>query len=188
MGAADHCSRHVRVHHVDKDKDDLLLREVLSQRPEGPSRGRRRRGGTEQNVSMDFNNNNNNNKASDITRETPPSGSFQQAGPHSLTEHGRPRSFTIAAGFPDIHTSASGSAAQAFFSLHKLGEDIIAPLNLDCGESTTNSYPQQITETGFSTETPHFEVAVGEVLDQIVSQRLRDFLLSSSLSELPNNR
>lgn len=37
--------RHVRVHHVDKDKDDPLLREVLAQRPEGPSRGRRRRGG-----------------------------------------------------------------------------------------------------------------------------------------------
>ncbi|KFZ11223.1 hypothetical protein V501_04870 [Pseudogymnoascus sp. VKM F-4519 (FW-2642)] len=36
---------HVRVHHVDKDKDDPLLREVLAQRPEGPSRGRRRRGG-----------------------------------------------------------------------------------------------------------------------------------------------
>lgn len=39
-------NRHVRVHHVDKDKDDAQLREVLSQRPEGPSRGRRRRGGT----------------------------------------------------------------------------------------------------------------------------------------------
>jgi hypothetical protein len=38
-------SRHVRVHHVDKDKDDPQLREVLAQRPEGPSRGRRRRGG-----------------------------------------------------------------------------------------------------------------------------------------------
>lgn len=42
----DNLQRHVRVHHVDKDKDDPLLREVLSQRPEGPSRGRRRRGGT----------------------------------------------------------------------------------------------------------------------------------------------
>jgi hypothetical protein len=41
-----HHIRHVRVHHVDKDKDDAQLREVLSQRPEGPSRGRRRRGGT----------------------------------------------------------------------------------------------------------------------------------------------
>ena len=30
---------------MDKDKDDPQLREVLSQRPEGPSRGRRRRGG-----------------------------------------------------------------------------------------------------------------------------------------------
>jgi hypothetical protein len=40
-----HSTRHVRVHHVDKDKDDPQLREVLSQRPEGPSRGRRRRGG-----------------------------------------------------------------------------------------------------------------------------------------------
>lgn len=37
-------SRHVRVHHVDKNKDDPMLREVLSQRPAGPSRGRRRRG------------------------------------------------------------------------------------------------------------------------------------------------
>jgi hypothetical protein len=36
--------RHVRVHHVDKDKDDPQLREVLAQRPEGGSRGRRRRG------------------------------------------------------------------------------------------------------------------------------------------------
>ncbi|TVY68726.1 Metallothionein expression activator [Lachnellula suecica] len=42
----DNLQRHVRVHHVDKDKDDAQLREVLSQRPEGPSRGRRRRGGT----------------------------------------------------------------------------------------------------------------------------------------------
>lgn len=36
--------RHVRVHHPEKDKDDILLREVLSQRSDGPSRGRRRRG------------------------------------------------------------------------------------------------------------------------------------------------
>ncbi|KAF2269357.1 hypothetical protein CC78DRAFT_453198 [Lojkania enalia] len=35
--------RHVRVHHIDKDKDDPQLREVLAQRPEGGSRGRRRR-------------------------------------------------------------------------------------------------------------------------------------------------
>lgn len=42
----DNLQRHVRVHHVDKDKDDPQLREVLAQRPEGPSRGRRRRGGT----------------------------------------------------------------------------------------------------------------------------------------------
>ncbi|CAG8959108.1 hypothetical protein HYFRA_00012971 [Hymenoscyphus fraxineus] len=41
----DNLQRHVRVHHVDKDKDDPQLRDVLSQRPEGPSRGRRRRGG-----------------------------------------------------------------------------------------------------------------------------------------------
>ncbi|RCI13705.1 hypothetical protein L249_7896 [Ophiocordyceps polyrhachis-furcata BCC 54312] len=40
----DNLQRHVRVHHVDKDKDDPLLREVLSQRPDGPSRGRRKRG------------------------------------------------------------------------------------------------------------------------------------------------
>ncbi|KAK4171928.1 hypothetical protein QBC36DRAFT_382185 [Triangularia setosa] len=41
----DNLQRHVRVHHVDKDKDDPQLRDVLSQRPDGPSRGRRRRGG-----------------------------------------------------------------------------------------------------------------------------------------------
>ncbi|OTB08451.1 hypothetical protein M426DRAFT_184123 [Hypoxylon sp. CI-4A] len=41
----DNLQRHVRVHHVDKDKDDPLLRDVLSQRPDGPNRGRRRRGG-----------------------------------------------------------------------------------------------------------------------------------------------
>ena len=35
--------RHVRVHHVDKQKDDPDLRKVLAQRPEGSSRGRRRR-------------------------------------------------------------------------------------------------------------------------------------------------
>ncbi|TGZ83788.1 hypothetical protein EX30DRAFT_91561 [Ascodesmis nigricans] len=39
----DNLQRHVRVHHMDKDKDDPLLREVLSQRPEGGNRGRRRR-------------------------------------------------------------------------------------------------------------------------------------------------
>ncbi|TGO28000.1 hypothetical protein BPAE_0033g00010 [Botrytis paeoniae] len=41
----DNLQRHVRAHHTDKDKDDPLLREVLAQRPEGPSKGRRRRGG-----------------------------------------------------------------------------------------------------------------------------------------------
>ncbi|KAK0736920.1 hypothetical protein B0T21DRAFT_437715 [Apiosordaria backusii] len=41
----DNLQRHVRVHHIDKDKDDPQLRDVLSQRPDGPSRGRRRRGG-----------------------------------------------------------------------------------------------------------------------------------------------
>ncbi|KAI0526607.1 hypothetical protein F5B22DRAFT_633054 [Xylaria bambusicola] len=41
----DNLQRHVRVHHVDKDKDDPALREVLAQRPDGPNRGRRRRGG-----------------------------------------------------------------------------------------------------------------------------------------------
>ncbi|KAI9876897.1 MAG: hypothetical protein M1830_005378 [Pleopsidium flavum] len=39
----DNLQRHVRVHHVDKDKDDAQLREVLAQRPEGGNRGRRRR-------------------------------------------------------------------------------------------------------------------------------------------------
>ncbi|KAJ6037336.1 hypothetical protein N7540_001615 [Penicillium herquei] len=36
-------SRHVRVHHVDKSKDDPILRQVLAQRPVGSTRGRRRR-------------------------------------------------------------------------------------------------------------------------------------------------
>ncbi|ODA80528.1 hypothetical protein RJ55_03487 [Drechmeria coniospora] len=40
----DNLQRHVRVHHVDKDKDDPILRGVLSQRSDGPIRGRRRRG------------------------------------------------------------------------------------------------------------------------------------------------
>ncbi|KAK2070603.1 hypothetical protein P8C59_005085 [Phyllachora maydis] len=39
----DNLQRHVRVHHTDKDKDDPLLREILAQRSDGPSRGRRRR-------------------------------------------------------------------------------------------------------------------------------------------------
>ncbi|CAI6336067.1 unnamed protein product [Periconia digitata] len=39
----DNLQRHVRVHHPEKDKDDAQLREVLAQRPEGGSRGRRRR-------------------------------------------------------------------------------------------------------------------------------------------------
>ncbi|KAK1751922.1 metallothionein expression activator [Echria macrotheca] len=39
----DNLQRHVRVHHMDKDKDDPLLRDVLAQRPDGPNKGRRRR-------------------------------------------------------------------------------------------------------------------------------------------------
>lgn len=35
--------RHVRVNHTDRDMNDPLLREVLDQRTEGGSRGRRRR-------------------------------------------------------------------------------------------------------------------------------------------------
>ncbi|KAI9741021.1 MAG: hypothetical protein M1834_002732 [Cirrosporium novae-zelandiae] len=35
--------KHVRVNHMDKDKDDPALRDVLSRRPEGGPRGRRRR-------------------------------------------------------------------------------------------------------------------------------------------------
>ncbi|KAI1875457.1 hypothetical protein JX265_004515 [Neoarthrinium moseri] len=38
---ADNLQRHVRVHHPDKDAEDPELREVLSQRVYGPSRGRR---------------------------------------------------------------------------------------------------------------------------------------------------
>ncbi|KAH6624780.1 hypothetical protein B0J18DRAFT_366416 [Chaetomium sp. MPI-SDFR-AT-0129] len=41
----DNLQRHVRVHHVDKQRDDPLLRDVLAQRPGGPNRGRRRRAG-----------------------------------------------------------------------------------------------------------------------------------------------
>lgn len=37
---------HVRVHHVDRNADDPLLQEVLRRRPDGPSRGRRRRLGS----------------------------------------------------------------------------------------------------------------------------------------------
>ncbi|KAF2141971.1 uncharacterized protein K452DRAFT_200328, partial [Aplosporella prunicola CBS 121167] len=39
----DNLQRHVRVHHIDKERDDPQLREVLAQRPEGGGRGRRRR-------------------------------------------------------------------------------------------------------------------------------------------------
>ncbi|PWY95702.1 hypothetical protein BO94DRAFT_600298 [Aspergillus sclerotioniger CBS 115572] len=39
----DNLQRHVRVHHVDKSRDDPALRQVLAQRPEGSTRGRRRR-------------------------------------------------------------------------------------------------------------------------------------------------
>ncbi|CAG7917815.1 unnamed protein product [Penicillium olsonii] len=39
----DNLQRHVRVHHVDKNKDDPILRQVLAQRPMGSARGRKRR-------------------------------------------------------------------------------------------------------------------------------------------------
>ena len=39
----DYNNRHVRVHHVDKDKDDPQLREVLESTTDGPNRGRKRR-------------------------------------------------------------------------------------------------------------------------------------------------
>ncbi|KAF2751922.1 hypothetical protein M011DRAFT_498336 [Sporormia fimetaria CBS 119925] len=42
----DNLQRHVRVHHPDKDRDDPQLRDVLAQRAEGGSRGRRRRVGS----------------------------------------------------------------------------------------------------------------------------------------------
>lgn len=38
----DNLQRHVRVHHVDKDRNDPELRAILSQRPEGGNRGRRK--------------------------------------------------------------------------------------------------------------------------------------------------
>ncbi|KAL4861095.1 hypothetical protein BDV12DRAFT_180747 [Aspergillus spectabilis] len=40
----DNLKRHVRVHHTDKNEDDPDLRRVLSQRPRGSGRGRRRSG------------------------------------------------------------------------------------------------------------------------------------------------
>ncbi|KAJ3518864.1 hypothetical protein NM208_g14352 [Fusarium decemcellulare] len=40
----DQLQQHVRVHHVDKDKDDPVLRSVLSQKPPSRNRGRRWRG------------------------------------------------------------------------------------------------------------------------------------------------
>ncbi|KAM0717281.1 hypothetical protein Q7P37_007133 [Cladosporium fusiforme] len=42
----DNLQRHVRVHHVDKDRDDLALRDVLNQRSEGQGKTRRRRTNT----------------------------------------------------------------------------------------------------------------------------------------------
>ncbi|KAH8700644.1 hypothetical protein BGW36DRAFT_291250 [Talaromyces proteolyticus] len=42
----DNLQRHVKAHHLDKDKDDPELRMVLAQRPKGSGRGRRRRGHT----------------------------------------------------------------------------------------------------------------------------------------------
>ena len=38
--------RHVRVHHVNKDRDDNVLRDVLNQRTEGQGKTRRRRTNT----------------------------------------------------------------------------------------------------------------------------------------------
>ena len=39
-------SRHVRVHHAEKDKEDSQLREVLNQRTEGMGKTRRKRANT----------------------------------------------------------------------------------------------------------------------------------------------
>ncbi|KAJ5557679.1 hypothetical protein N7513_003265 [Penicillium frequentans] len=39
----DNLQRHVRVHHVDKSKDDPILRQVLAQKPTGRKQGRRKR-------------------------------------------------------------------------------------------------------------------------------------------------
>ncbi|EEH16094.1 hypothetical protein PABG_06181 [Paracoccidioides brasiliensis Pb03] len=41
----DNLQRHVRVHHIDRNREDPELRRVLAQRPEGGMRGRRRRNG-----------------------------------------------------------------------------------------------------------------------------------------------
>jgi uncharacterized Zn-finger protein len=43
---ADMRHRHVRVHHVNKDRDDNVLRDVLNQRTEGQGKTRRRRTNT----------------------------------------------------------------------------------------------------------------------------------------------
>lgn len=40
--ASNTCYNHVRVHHVDKDKDDPLLREVLAQHLDTPNHRRQR--------------------------------------------------------------------------------------------------------------------------------------------------
>ncbi|RPA86386.1 C2H2 type zinc finger domain-containing protein, partial [Ascobolus immersus RN42] len=39
----DNLQRHVKAHHPEKEKDDPVLRSVLARRPEGGTRGRRRR-------------------------------------------------------------------------------------------------------------------------------------------------
>ncbi|RMZ77422.1 hypothetical protein DV738_g4382, partial [Chaetothyriales sp. CBS 135597] len=46
----DNLLRHVKAHHRDKDREDPLLADVLAQRPEGGTRGRRRRLGSRENV------------------------------------------------------------------------------------------------------------------------------------------
>ena len=43
---ADKNNRHVRVHHSDKNEDDPQLSGVLSQKPEGPNKGRKRKAGS----------------------------------------------------------------------------------------------------------------------------------------------
>lgn len=42
----DSSSRHVRVHHAEKERDDPQLREVLNQRTEGMGKTRRKRANT----------------------------------------------------------------------------------------------------------------------------------------------
>lgn len=122
---------------------------MLSQRLEGPSRGRRRRGETRQDVGADLDNGN---KESDVILEKPPRDSFQQLDPHPLNEHESLGSSAIAAGLPGGHNSVLESAAQLSSSPPELKEDNNVPLGLDCDKNAAISHLQQVTNC------PEYEV------------------------------